>query len=243
VGAARPPGSLSDVGGAGTAPGPPAPSGTARAARTGAARCSQPGARRAPRPRRLPGPAPPTRRRRPAAAAPPPPPVEPKLDVVNDADGKHARLTFEGKAADGNTYSLDVELYGAVDKDKCKVRAAAVAGGAAAAAVQQQGRRHATRRAAAPAGGGRPRRAGLCATHQLQRRAHAHSQPCPSPSALLQPRPQFNTLPRHIFLVLEKKEAGSWPRLTKASSKGDKHIKVGKRVLLRRRPGWEVPLC
>ncbi|KIY98474.1 hypothetical protein MNEG_9489 [Monoraphidium neglectum] len=37
---------------------------------------------------------------------------------------------------------------------------------------------------------------------------------------------KFNTLPRHIFLVLEKNEEGSWPRLTKESSKGDKHIKV-----------------
>jgi hypothetical protein len=41
---------------------------------------------------------------------------------------------------------------------------------------------------------------------------------------------KFNTLPRHIFLVLEKNEEGSWPRLTKESSKGDKHIKVGLRI-------------
>lgn len=100
-----------------------------------------------------------------AARAPPPPrpaaprPPDPKLELSNDADGKHARLQFEGKAGEGTSYSLDLELYGAVDKEKSK----------------------------------------------------------------------FHTMPRNIVMVLEKAEAGSWPRLTKASSKGDKHIKVRRR--------------
>ncbi|KAI8463574.1 MAG: putative Hsp90 binding co-chaperone [Monoraphidium minutum] len=81
---------------------------------------------------------------------------DPKLELANEEDGKHAKLSFAGAAADGTAYALDLELYGAVDKDASK----------------------------------------------------------------------FNTIPRHIFLVLEKAEAGSWPRLTKGPSKGDKHIKV-----------------
>ncbi|GBF94029.1 hypothetical protein Rsub_07297 [Raphidocelis subcapitata] len=81
---------------------------------------------------------------------------DPKVELSNDADGKHARVQFDGKTGEGTSYSLDLQLYGAVDKDKSK----------------------------------------------------------------------FNTMPRNIVMVLEKTEAGSWPRLTKESAKGDKHIKV-----------------
>lgn len=104
---------------------------------------------------------------RPALPPAPPHPPDPKLDVTNDADGKHARLVFEGAAAGGGgaAYALDLPLYAAVDKGASKL----------------------------------------------------------------------NVLPRHVFLVLEKKEPGSWPRLTKESSKGDKHIKA--RAARRRRPG------
>lgn len=38
---------------------------------------------------------------------------------------------------------------------------------------------------------------------------------------------KVNVLPRHIFLVLEKSEAGSWPRLTKEAKGDHAHIKVG----------------
>jgi hypothetical protein len=65
----------------------------------------------------------------------------------------------------------------------------------------------------------------------LGQRAAAPGSSDPASRVQTRPRPQFNTMPRHIFLVLEKKEAGSWPRLTKAPSKGDKHIKVWGRPL------------
>jgi hypothetical protein len=54
----------------------------------------------------------------------------------------------------------------------------------------------------------------------------AYALSLPLYAAVDKDKSKFNVLPRHVFLVLEKAEAGSWPRLTKESTKGDKHIKV-----------------
>lgn len=39
-------------------------------------------------------------------------PPEPKLELSNDADGKHGRVEFSGKAGDGAEYALDLSLFG-----------------------------------------------------------------------------------------------------------------------------------
>lgn len=75
-------------------------------------------------------------------------PTDPKIDLSNDADGKHGHLSFQSDGAAGD-YALDLDLFGGVDTDASKI----------------------------------------------------------------------SVTPRQVFLVLEKKEPESWPRLTKESSK------------------------